>query len=107
MEEKLKKLKAEREAERQELVKKLEEKRFFAGADELRKNEAEAFAVSCYLEQENQMLDKLEKREKEKKEEEVYVKLNEFDNLQKLEKEKLDEIKKKEKIKQTYDYLQR
>lgn len=106
MEEKLKKLKTEREAERQALVKKLEEKRFFAGADELRKNEAEAFAVSCYLEQENQMLDKLQKREKERKEEEIYVKLNEFDRAQKIEKEKIDEVKKKEKIKQTYDYLQ-
>ncbi|MCQ2820972.1 MAG: trichohyalin-plectin-homology domain domain-containing protein [archaeon] len=106
MEEKLLTLRAQRENETDDMVKKLEEKRFFAGADQLRKNEAEAFAVSCYLEQENQMLDKLKRRQKERREEEVYCKLNEFDNAQKAEKEKLDEIKKKQKIKQTYDYLQ-
>jgi hypothetical protein len=33
------------------LVKKLEEKRFYESADELRKNDAEAFDISCYLEQ--------------------------------------------------------
>ena len=105
MEQKLIALKTERGAERQELVKKLQEKRFMDSADELRKNEAEAFAVSCYLEQENQMLDKMKKREKEKKEEEAYVKLNQYDNLKKIEKEKLDLIAKKEKERQTYDFL--
>lgn len=105
MEQKLIALKTQRETERQELVKKLQEKRFMDSADELRKNEAEAFAVSCYLEQENQMLDKMKKREKEKKEEEAYVKLNQYDNLKKIEKEKLDLIAKKERERQTYDYL--
>ena len=105
MEQKLIALKTQREAERQELVKKLQEKRFMDSADELRKNEAEPFAVSCYLEQENQMLDKMKKREKEKKEEEVYVKLNQYDNLKKIEKEKLDLIAKKERERQTYDFL--
>ena len=105
MEQKLISLKTQRETERQELVKKLQEKRFMDSADELRKNEAEAFAVSCYLEQENQMLDKMKKREKEKKEEEAYVKLNQYDNLKKIEKEKLDLIAKKEKERQTYDFL--
>ena len=105
MEQKLIALKTQREAERQELVKKLQEKRFMDSADELRKNEAEAFAVSCYLEQENQMLDKMKKREKEKKEEEVYVKLNQYDNLKKIEREKLDLIAKKERERQTYDFL--
>ena len=105
MEQKLIALKTQRETERQELVKKLQEKRFMDSADELRKNEAEAFAVSCYLEQENQMLDKMKKREKEKKEEEAYVKLHQYDNLNKIEKEKLDLIAKKEKERQTYDFL--
>ena len=105
MEQKLIALKTQRETERQELVKKLQEKRFMDSADELRKNEAEAFAVSCYLEQENQMLDKMKKREKEKKEEEAYVKLNQYDNLKKIEKEKLDLVAKKEKERQTYDFL--
>ena len=45
----------------------------------MRKNNSQAFEVECYLEQENQMLDKLKRREKEKKEEMFYVKLNEFE----------------------------
>lgn len=106
MEQKLIALKTQREAERLELVKKLQEKRFYDSADELRKNESEAFAVSCYLEQENQMLDKMKKQERERREEEVYVKLNQFDNMKKLEKEKLDAEAKKQKVRQTYDYLQ-
>ena len=43
------------------------------------------------MEQENQMLDKLKKREKEKREEMFYVKLNEFDIEKKKEKEKEEE----------------
>ena len=81
MEAKLLDLKSKREKERQETVHQLQERRFYESADELRKNESEAFAVECYLEQENQMLDKLKQLEKAKKEEEVYVTLNQFDNL--------------------------
>lgn len=106
MEEKLNALKREKEAVREAEVKKLLEKKFFDSADQLRKNESEAFAYSCYLEQENQMLDKLKQAEKEKQEEMVYVKLNEFDNMKKLEREKQDAEIKKQKVKQTYDYLQ-
>lgn len=105
MEEKLIALKTQREKDRIAFVNKLQEKRFQDSADQLRQNESETFAISCYLEQENQMLDKLQRREKEKREEEVYVKLNEFDNLKKIEKEKQQEEEKKEKIKKTYDFL--
>ena len=87
-------------------VQKLNEKRFFESADELRKNESQAFAVECYLEQENQMLDKMKKREKEKQEEMFYVKLNEFDNMKKIENEKKDEEKHKKKLQNIYDYQQ-
>lgn len=83
METKLMTLKGEREKERQELVKTLQERRFYESTDELRKNDSEAFAISCYLEQENQMLDKLKKREEERQKEEVYVILNKFDNQKK------------------------
>jgi hypothetical protein len=83
MENKLNALKQERESERLELVKTLQEKRFYESADELRKNDSEAFAISCYLEQENQMLDKMKKREQERKKEELFVILNEFDNQKK------------------------
>ncbi len=83
MEDRLIELKTHRERERLDLVKKLEEKRFYESADELRKNDSEAFAISCYLEQENQMLDKLKKREHERLEEDVYVKMNNYDILKK------------------------
>ena len=83
MEARLNELKTQRERERLETVKTLTERRFYESADELRKNDSEAFAIACYLEQENQMLDKMKKREIEKREEEVYVQLNNYDNMKK------------------------
>ena len=83
MEEKLNLLKDQRERERQETVRSLLDKKFYEGADELRKNDSEAFAVSCYLTHENQMLEKLRKRDQELKEEEMYVKLYNYDLLKK------------------------
>ena len=106
MEVELKLLKAQRLNDRDTNVQKLQEKRFYDTTDELRKNESEAFAVECYLEQENQMLDKLKRREKEKKEEMFYVKLNEFEMDKKKEKEKEEEQAKKDKLKNIYDYQQ-
>lgn len=98
MEQKLKLLKEQKEIERKELVKVLHERKFYANADELRKNDSEAFAIECYLEQENQMIDKLKRREEERVEEDVYVKLNEFDIKKKeeMEKKQMEEIQKKE-----------
>ena len=106
MEAELKLLKAQRLNDRDTNVQKLQEKRFYDTTDELRKNDSEAFAVECYLEQENQMLDKLKRREKEKKEEMFYVKLNEFEIEKKKEKEKEEELAKKKKLKNIYDYQQ-
>ena len=106
MEEELKLLKAQRLNDRDMNVQKLQEKRFYDTTDELRKNDSEAFAIECYLEQENQMLDKLKRREKEKKEEMFYVKLNEFEIEKKKEKEKEEEKLKKNKLKNIYDYQQ-
>ena len=106
MEAELKLLKAQRLNDRDTNVQKLQEKRFYDTTDELRKNDSEAFAVECYLEQENQMLDKLKRREKEKKEEMFYVKLNEFEIEKKKEKEKEEELTKKNKLKNIYDYQQ-
>ncbi len=83
MEVRLNELKTIRESERKDLVKKLQEKRFYESADELRKNDSEAFAIACYLEQENQMLDKLKRREQERLEEEIYVKMNNYDIIKK------------------------
>lgn len=106
MEDELKRLKSQRLSDKENDVQKLQQKRFFDTADELRKNDSEAFAFECYLEQENQMLDKLKRREKEKREEMFYVKLNEFDNMKKIEKEKEEEKVQKDKIKNIYDYQQ-
>ena len=106
MEQELMELKKDRISQEDNDIKKLNEKRFYESADELRKNDSQAFAYECYLEQENQMIDKMKKREKEKKEEMFYVKLNEFDNMKKIENEKKEEIKQKNKLKKIYDYQQ-
>lgn len=106
MEQQLNELKSKRLNQKETNIQKILEKQFYDNADELRKNDSEAFAYECYLEQENQMLDKLKKRQKEKAEEEFYVQLNKFDNLKKIEKEKEDEKVQKEKKKKVYDYQQ-
>ncbi len=106
MEQELMELKKDRISQEDNDIKKLNEKRFYESADELRKNDSQAFAYESYLEQENQMLDKMKKREKEKKEEMFYVKLNEFDNMKKIENEKKEEIKQKNKLKNIYNYQQ-
>ena len=106
MEIRLKELREKRLREKNRSVQKLQEKRFYEATDELRKNDSEAFAIECYLEQENQMLDKLKKREKEKREEIFYVKLNEYEIQKKREKEKEEEKLKKIKLKNIYEYQQ-
>ena len=106
MEIRLKELREKRLRDKNRSVQKLQEKRFYEATDELRKNDSEAFAIECYLEQENQMLDKLKKREKEKKEEIFYVKLNEYEIQKKREKEKEEEKLKKIKLKNIYEYQQ-
>lgn len=83
MEQKLINLKTERESERQERLKILDEKRFVKATDELRKNESDTFAITCYITQENQMLDKLKIRDQQRKEEEFYLVMNNFDNQMK------------------------
>jgi hypothetical protein len=112
MEARLLELKTQREKERLETVKTLQERRFYESADELRKNDSEARAIACYLEQENQMLDKLKKRELEKREEEVYVQLNHYDNLKKcnyninLDEKERQALEEKKKLKdETYKIL--
>lgn len=106
MEAKLKVLKEAREQERQAKVKELLERKFYADADELRKNDSEAFAVECYLEHENQMLDKLKRRERERTEEEIYVKLNELDIKKKLELEAKQARDISMKKQETYNFLE-
>ena len=106
MEQELLELRKDRMNQEDNDIQKLNERRFYESADELRKNDSQAFAFECYLEQENQMLEKMKRREKEKKEEMFYVKLNEFDTMKKIENEKKDELKQKTKLKNIYDYQQ-
>ena len=106
MEKELMELRRQRLSEKDNDIQKLNQRRFFESADELRKNDSQAFAVECYLEQENQMLDKMKRREKEKQEEMFYVKLNELDNMKKIENEKKDEEKHKNTLQNIYDYQQ-
>ena len=101
MEQELLELRKDRMNQEDNDIQKLNERRFYESADELRKNDSQAFAFECYLEQENQMLEKMKRREKEKKEEMFYVKLNEFDTMKKIENEKKDELKQKTKLKKT------
>ncbi len=103
MEQKLNILKEQREKERLELVREKMEKKFFERNDELRKNDSEAFTLSCYLEQENQMLEKLVKREKDRQEEEVYLQLLNYERMLEDEKEKK---KIEERIKLKKDTLE-
>ena len=106
MEKELMELRKERMSQEDNDIQKLNNKRFYESADELRKNDSQAFAFECYLEQETKMLEKMKRREKEKREEMFYVKLNEFDNMKKIENEKKDEEKQKTKLKNIYDYQQ-
>jgi hypothetical protein len=106
MEQKLKGLVELKEKERQELVQTLNERKFYADADQLRKNDSEAFAVECYLEQENQMLDKLKRREQEKNEELLYATLNELDIKKKKERERIQQEEVEKKKKETYKFLE-
>lgn len=91
MEQRLLVLKEQREKERLATVKEKQEQKFFERNDELRKNDSEAFTLACYLEQENQMLEKLRKREKEREEEEVFLQLLGYQRL-------LEDIKERKKI---------
>lgn len=106
MEQKLKGLVELKEKERLDLVQTLNERKFYADADQLRKNDSEAFAIECYLEQENQMLDKLKKRVQEKNEEQLYATLNELDIRKKKEHERIQQEEIEKKKQETYKFLE-
>ena len=91
MEEKLKALKEQREAERKKFVELQKEKIFYNDNEEVRKHDSEYNELKCYLEQENQMLDKLHRRYNNFLEEKVFDDVNKIDYLKKLEREKKEE----------------
>ena len=106
MEEKLKELKRIRQKEHDEIVTKIANKRFYDEADELRKNDSEYNTYACHLEQENQMIDKLKQRVKERKIEDAYTMLNNMDYQKKIEREKKEAEEIKEKNKKNVEYIE-
>ena len=103
MEQELLELRKDRMNQEDNDIQKLNERRFYESADELRKNDSQAFAFECYLEQENQMLEKMKRREKEKKEEMFYVKLWQRDQRNKELQHNLEiEQREKERLKEQW-----
>ena len=104
MEEKLKALKDLREAERKKFVELQNEKIFYNDNEEVRKHDSEYNELKCYLEQENQMLDKLHRRYNNYLEEKAFDDVNKIDYYKKLEREKKEKEEKIRKNKELNEY---
>jgi hypothetical protein len=104
MEEKLKALKDLREAERKKFVELQNEKIFYNDNEEVRKHDSEYNELKCYLEQENQMLDKLHRRYNNFLEEKAFDNVNKIDYYKKLEREKKEKEEKIRKNKELNEY---
>ena len=105
MESELRHLKELKEAERQSLLKRIEDRKFLEENDELRKNDSVYNNIRCHLEMENQMLDKMKEREKEYRQEKAYDVLNKLDYLKKLERESKESALRSQKISSNLQYL--
>ncbi len=106
MEQKLNELKKLRQIEHEKIITKIANKKFYDEADELRKNDSEYNNFACHLEQENQMIDKLKQRVKERKIEDAFTILNNLDYEKKIEREKKEEKEIKEKNKKNVEYIE-
>ena len=104
MEEKLNALKSMREEERKKFVELQKEKIFYNDNEEVRKHDSEYNELKCNLEQENQMLDKLQRRYNNYLEEKAFDDVNKIDYLKKLEREKKEEEEKIRKNKELNEY---
>ena len=107
MEEKLKALKDLRENERKKFVELQKEKMFYNDNEEVRKHDSEYNELKCYLEQENQMLDKLQRRHNNYLEEKAFDDINKIDYNKKLEreqKEKEERIRKNKELNEYRDF---
>ena len=110
MEEKLKALKDLRENERKKFVELQKEKMFYNDNEEVRKHDSEYNELKCYLEQENQMLDKLQRRHNNYLEEKAFDDINKIDYNKKLEreqKEKEERIRKNKELNEYRDFQRR
>ena len=104
MEEKLNYFKNLRENERKKFVDLQKEKMFYNDNEEVRKYDSEYNELKCYLEQENQMLDKLKRRYNNYLEEKAFDDVNKLDYLKKLEREKKEKEEKIRKNKELNEY---
>ena len=94
MEEKLNMLKNIKEEERKKFVELQKEKMFYNDSEEARRHDSEYNQLKCTIEQENQMLDKLQRRYNNYLEEKAFDDVNSIDYKKKLEREQ----KEKEEI---------
>ena len=106
MEKKLKELLLQKELDRQKIMKRMEERKFYDQADELRKNDSQYFTYACHYEQENQMIDKLKQRKKEQNLENAYHELNMYDMKTKMDREKKEMEELKEKNRKNVEYIE-
>ena len=104
MERKLQALKDLRESERQKFLELQKEKMFYNDNEEVRKHDSEYNELKTYLEQENQMLDKLKRRYNNYLEEKAFDDVNKNDYYKKLEREKKEEEERIRKNKELNEY---
>ena len=104
MEEKLNYFKNLREKERKKFVDLQKEKMFYNDNEEVRKYDSEYNELKCYLEQENQMLDKLKRRYNNYLEEKAFDDVNKIDFNKKLEREKKEKEERIRKNKELNEY---
>ena len=104
MEKKLQELKDLRENERQKFLDLQKEKIFYNDNEEVRKQDSEYNELKCYLEQENQMVDKLKRRYNNYLEEKAFDDVNKLDYYKKLEREKKEKEEQIRKNKECNEY---
>ena len=104
MERKLQALKDLRENERQKFLELQKEKIFYNDNEEVRKHDSEYNELKTYLDQENQMLDKLKRRYNNYLEEKAFDDVNKIDYYKKLEREKKEEEERIRKNKELNEY---
>jgi len=107
MEEKLNMLKNIKEEERKKFVELQKEKMFYNDSEEARRHDSEYNQLKCTIEQENQMLDKLQRRYNNYLEEKAFDDVNSIDYKKKLEreqKEKEEIIRKNKELNEYRDY---
>ena len=107
MEEKLNMLKNIKEEERKKFVELQKEKMFYNDSEEARRHDSEYNQLKCTIEQEHQMLDKLQRRYNNYLEEKAFDDVNSIDYKKKLEreqKEKEEIIRKNKELNEYRDY---